>query len=92
MVTAGEALRVTDPVRALFLANPGARLENQYGPSETHVASAHALEGSASAWEALPPVGRPIAGTRLYVLDSTLRPAPAGAPGDLYAAGACLVC
>jgi amino acid adenylation domain-containing protein len=90
VVTAGEALRVTQPLRDFFLTNPQATLENQYGPSETHVVSAHALEGGADAWEALPPVGRPVAGTRLYVLDATLSPAPAGAPGELYAAGACL--
>jgi amino acid adenylation domain-containing protein len=90
VVTAGEALRVTPQLRDFFLANPQAKLENQYGPSETHVVSAHSLEGSADAWEALPPVGRPIAGARLYVLDRALRTAPAGAPGDLYAAGACV--
>ncbi|HYW05467.1 MAG TPA: AMP-binding protein, partial [Longimicrobium sp.] len=87
VVTAGEALRITPQLRAFFHANPRARLENQYGPTETHVVAAHALEGSADRWEALPPVGRPVAGTRLYVLDSTLRTAPAGAPGELYAAG-----
>ncbi|HEU0053826.1 MAG TPA: non-ribosomal peptide synthetase, partial [Longimicrobium sp.] len=87
VITAGEALRVTARVRAFFAANPQAALENQYGPSETHVVSAHAVDGRANAWEALPPIGRPVRGTRLYVLDRGLRPAPAGAPGDLYAAG-----
>ncbi|HEX8432033.1 MAG TPA: amino acid adenylation domain-containing protein, partial [Longimicrobium sp.] len=90
VVTAGEALRITPQLRAFFHANPRARLENQYGPTETHVVAAHALEGGADRWEALPPIGRPVAGTRLYVLDSTLRTAPAGAPGELYAAGASL--
>ncbi|MDB4947740.1 MAG: non-ribosomal peptide synthetase, partial [Gemmatimonadetes bacterium] len=90
VATAGEALRVTPQLRGFFAANPGARLENQYGPSETHVVSAHALKGGADGWEALPPVGRPVAGARLYVLDATLRPAPAGAPGELYAGGACV--
>jgi amino acid adenylation domain-containing protein len=90
VVTAGEALRITPQLRAFFHANPRARLENQYGPTETHVVAAQALEGSADRWEALPPVGRPVAGTRLYVLDATLRTAPAGAPGELYAAGASL--
>jgi non-ribosomal peptide synthetase component F len=43
IVTAGEQLRATPQLRAFFHANPGLRLDNQYGPSETHVISAHQL-------------------------------------------------
>ncbi|HEX6747472.1 MAG TPA: amino acid adenylation domain-containing protein [Longimicrobium sp.] len=88
VITAGEALRSTPQLRAFFAANPQARLENQYGPSETHVISAHLLEGDTEAWAALPPIGAPVDNTRLYVLDARMRPVAAGVPGELYAGGA----
>ncbi|MFL5384952.1 MAG: amino acid adenylation domain-containing protein, partial [Longimicrobiaceae bacterium] len=88
VITAGEALRSTPQLRAFFHANPRCVLENQYGPSETHVASAHEVEGEPDAWPALPPIGAPIAGTRLYVLDRHLAPVAPGIPGELYIGGA----
>ncbi|SCF25044.1 non-ribosomal peptide synthetase [Micromonospora mirobrigensis] len=40
-------------------------------------------------WPSIP-YGRPIANARYHVLDAGLRPAPVGAPGDLYIGGDCL--
>ena len=90
IVTAGEQLRATPQLLAFFRANPGLRLDNQYGPSETHVVSAHRLPADPSAWPLLPPIGAPVDNARLYVLDRLMNPAPAGVPGELYAAGAAL--
>ncbi|MET0397551.1 MAG: amino acid adenylation domain-containing protein, partial [Longimicrobiaceae bacterium] len=89
VVTAGEQLRVTEPLRR-WLGAVGAPLHNQYGPSETHVATALVLEGDPAAWPLLPAIGAPIANTRCYVLDGALRPAPVGVPGELYLGGVCL--
>ena len=87
VITAGEALRSTPQLRAFFRANPQAVLENQYGPSETHVVSAQRVAGDPAAWPALPPIGAPVDNTRLYVLDARQQPAPLGVPGELYAGG-----
>lgn len=64
------------------------RLVNAYGPTEcsddvTH----HFLERVPSAEGGYAPIGRPIANTRIYVLDPNLEPAPAGVVGELYVAG-----
>jgi acyl-CoA synthetase (AMP-forming)/AMP-acid ligase II/acyl carrier protein len=87
VITAGEALRSTPQLRAFFRANPQAVLENQYGPSETHVVSAHRVTGDPEAWPALPPIGAPVDNTRLYVLDARMQPAPLGVPGELFIGG-----
>jgi acyl-coenzyme A synthetase/AMP-(fatty) acid ligase/acyl carrier protein len=87
VITAGEQLRVTEPIRRWFAAMPGCVLVNQYGPSETHVVSARVLEGEPGGWPLLPSIGAPVANTRLYVLDPRLEPAPVGVPGELLLGG-----
>ncbi|MFI9254336.1 amino acid adenylation domain-containing protein [Streptomyces sp. NPDC053069] len=60
------------------------RLYNGYGPTEAVVSSTVGgpLEGSGR-----PPIGRPTAAHRVYVLDHQLRPAPHGVVGELYVSG-----
>jgi amino acid adenylation domain-containing protein len=60
VITAGEQLRITPAIRALFAALPGAVLHNHYGPTETHVVTTHELHGDAAAWPGLPPIGVPL--------------------------------
>ncbi|AXK32685.1 non-ribosomal peptide synthetase [Streptomyces armeniacus] len=85
LAQAGEALTVTDAVRAL---GAGRRLHNHYGPSETHAVTAGLCTGDPADWPDVPPIGAPVRNMRAYVLDGSLRPVPVGVPGELYAAGA----
>ncbi|MFH9403204.1 amino acid adenylation domain-containing protein [Streptomyces sp. NPDC017638] len=64
---------------------PGRRMFNMYGPTETTVA---ATGSGPLCAEGRPPIGRPVSGARVYVLDERLEPVPAGCPGELYIAGA----
>ncbi|HYH80907.1 MAG TPA: amino acid adenylation domain-containing protein, partial [Longimicrobium sp.] len=88
VVTAGEQLVSTPQLSALMGGAAGPRLINHYGPTETHVATAHGLSADPAGWSPLPPIGRPVASTRVYVLDGALRPLPVGVPGELYVGGA----
>ncbi len=68
----------------------GTRLINEYGPTETVVGCAiyDAQDGEAALPTATVPIGKPIANTRLYVLDALQRPVPIGSKGELYIGGA----
>jgi len=66
---------------------PGLRLINEYGPTET-VVGCCTYELPASMPSAGPvPIGRPIANTRILLLDRGLHPVPIGVPGELYLGG-----
>jgi len=86
LVLGGEALSFQQ-LSAWRRQAPGTRLINEYGPTET-VVGCCVHEVGAGAPDAGPvPIGRPIANTRLYVLDERLEPVPVGLPGELHVAG-----
>jgi amino acid adenylation domain-containing protein/non-ribosomal peptide synthase protein (TIGR01720 family) len=67
---------------------PATRLLNEYGPTETTVGCCvHELRPADAGTEALP-IGRPIAGMRLHVVDEDLEPVPIGVAGELVIGGA----
>ena len=69
--------------RRLLEAEPS--LYNFYGPTETTVWST--LQHFRSPDEAVS-IGRPLANTRIYILDSRQQPVPVGVEGELYIGGA----
>lgn len=74
-------------VRRALAACPGLVVHNGYGPTETTTfAARHEIREPDEAVGPVP-LGRPMAGNRLYVLDSRLEPAPPGVVGELYIAG-----
>ncbi|MFH8520087.1 amino acid adenylation domain-containing protein [Streptomyces gelaticus] len=87
LVVGGEALSAPHAARALE-RRPALRLSNGYGPVECMVFLTVHPVALAELGEGPVPIGRPLAGKRLYVLDEELRPVPDGRTGEIYAAGA----
>lgn len=79
LVLGGEA---TPPALWRRVAESGTTARNMYGPTEATVDSTTARLDDGE-----PTIGRPLAGTRTYVLDSALQPVPHGTTGELYLAG-----
>ncbi|MDL2078365.1 amino acid adenylation domain-containing protein [Streptomyces sp. GXMU-J15] len=85
VICSGEEL--TRDLHDRFLARSHADLHNLYGPTEAAI--------DVTSWHCRPddtdrrpvPIGRPIANTRLHVLDRRLRPVPIGVPGELHIGG-----
>jgi amino acid adenylation domain-containing protein len=90
IITAGEQLRVTPQLKSLMQRLPGCRLENQYGPTETHVVTAYTMPADIRNWPSMPPIGREIPGVEIVILDDRMQPVKAGQSGELYIAGDCL--
>jgi amino acid adenylation domain-containing protein len=84
VIVAGEACPAA-LVTASHQRFPQAVLFNEYGPTEATVWS---TMHRCTPGEDPVPIGRPIANTRVYVLDHRGEPAPAGVTGELYVAGA----
>jgi len=88
IVSAGEQLRITPALREFF--RQGRKLENQYGPAETHVVTSFPLADGSDRWTNLPPIGKALPNCRIYVLDRHLSPMPVLARGEMFIGGDCL--
>ncbi len=87
IITAGEQLQITPAISHWLSQLTNCTLHNHYGPSESHAVTTFTLTNSVENWPLLPPIGRPIANTQIYILDKYLQPVPIGVPGELHISG-----
>ncbi|MFJ5506915.1 amino acid adenylation domain-containing protein, partial [Pectobacterium jejuense] len=86
-VVGGEAL--SPATVALWQAlSSGSRIINEYGPTETVVGCITFDARTPNSLTDSVPIGRPIANTRIYILDAKGQPVPVGVAGELYIGGA----
>jgi amino acid adenylation domain-containing protein len=87
LMLGGEALQGA-ALRDWRRRHPGTPTVNHYGPTEATVGCTDYLLGPSDEQTGTTvPIGRPMAGARVYVLDRSLRPLPPGVTGELYVAG-----
>ncbi|MFJ2709597.1 amino acid adenylation domain-containing protein [Pseudomonas sp. NPDC087346] len=87
VMCSGEALPGS-LVRRFKQQLPGSELHNLYGPTEAAVdVTAWHCAGSVEQTADNTPIGRPIANTRMYILDAQQQPVPQGVIGELYIGG-----
>lgn len=87
LLIGGEALSVPHVCRALR-ALPNTQIINGYGPTEnTTFACCYRIPRGFDCRAMSVPIGRPIRGTRVHVLDESLRPVAPGVPGELVIGG-----
>ena len=84
LITAGEQLIITGLFKE-YIRNNDLVLHNHYGPSETHVVTTFSINGGEIA--DIPPIGKPICNTHIYIFDRNMNLQPIGIPGELYISG-----
>jgi len=87
IITAGEQLKISKEIREFFLKSQGCSFINHYGPSETHVVTSYKLDADVNGWNELPPIGKAISNTQLYILDKNNKVVPHAVAGELCISG-----
>jgi amino acid adenylation domain-containing protein len=87
VISTGEQLQISRGVREMFREMRGVRLQNHYGPSETHVVTWEEMSGESEGWEVWALIGRPISNSEIYVVDGSLREVGIGREGEVLIGG-----
>jgi amino acid adenylation domain-containing protein/non-ribosomal peptide synthase protein (TIGR01720 family) len=86
-VLAGGEVLSSANVRRVLETLRQCRLINGYGPTEaTTFSCCYCMDRQTNILDSVP-IGRPVANTRVYILDSSLEPVPIGVAGELYVGG-----
>ncbi|NEA68395.1 amino acid adenylation domain-containing protein [Streptomyces sp. SID12488] len=84
----GEAVK-RELVQRWFAAQPGIKVANAYGLTETSDDTNHEVMDRVPDGPRVP-LGRPVRNVRVYVVDEHLAPVPLGAPGEIVFSGVCV--
>ncbi|AVF26547.1 non-ribosomal peptide synthase/polyketide synthase [Paenibacillus larvae] len=87
IITAGEQLVVTEMLHDM-IRNHHVKLHNHYGPSETHVVTMFTVDPEV--YQEVPPIGKPISNTGIFILNEAGSIQPIGIVGELCISGVSL--
>ncbi|HET8840619.1 MAG TPA: amino acid adenylation domain-containing protein, partial [Ktedonobacteraceae bacterium] len=86
LIAGGDVLSISH-VRQAIQSLPDCKIVNGYGPTENGVLTCMALLTEQSDLSRSVPIGRPVAQTRVYILDHLMQPVPVGVVGELCLGG-----
>ncbi len=86
VIVGGEKMPI-DLIQKHFKMCPESSLHNEYGPTEATVMCCAYDASQPDNLDKIVPIGKPIAASRIYLLDPYLNPAPTGMPGELCIGG-----
>jgi amino acid adenylation domain-containing protein len=84
VICSGEALPID--LQDAFFKRLSTRLYNLYGPTEAAV-DVTFWQCESNSTRRIVPIGRPVANTRIHILDQSMQAVPVGVPGELYIGG-----